>query len=400
MAMGKASAERHQVESDDSRNEAPALCFRAVKKTYAGNAEPAVKDLSFDVRDGEIVTLLGPSGCGKTTTLRMAAGLEVPDEGDIFIGATPVVMTSRSICVPPDKRNIGMVFQSYAIWPHMTVEQNVAFPLKARRVPRREIKARVKQTLELVGMGGYEDRPAPLLSGGQQQRVAFARALVTQPRLLLLDEPFSNLDAKLREQMRLHVKLLQKQLNIAILFVTHDQVEALSLSSRVVVMRGGVMQQEGTPRHLYEAPANQFVRDFIGTTLLFRGRIQSVNGSPYVPIELAGATNCVVQGRTYDQSGVASGGSVFVGVRPEDVEVVPADCAGQRSGMLRGTVEASLFIGERVEYQVRVDGQGSMLIYGERHRPIEEGSAVFLKLRPEGHTAWLSGETLDRADSM
>ena len=210
--------------------------LQGLRKTYAGVAQPAVQDLSLDVYDGEIVTLLGPSGCGKTTTLRMAAGLEVPDQGDIFFGDNPVVLSSRRLCLPPDKRNVGMVFQSYAIWPHMTVAENVAFPLKARRFPRRQIGDRVRRALELVGMAGYEDRPGPLLSGGQQQRVAFARALVTEPRVLLLDEPFSNLDAKLREQMRIQVKLLQKHLSIALLFVTHDQIEALSLSNRIALM--------------------------------------------------------------------------------------------------------------------------------------------------------------------
>jgi len=236
--------------------------LQGLRKTYPGNAQPAVQDLSLDVHDGEIVTLLGPSGCGKTTTLRMAAGLEVPDEGDIFFGDTPVVLSSRRLCLSPDKRNVGMVFQSYAIWPHMTVAENVAFPLKARRFPRKEIGDRVRRVLELVGMSGYEDRPGPLLSGGQQQRVAFARALVTEPRVLLLDEPFSNLDAKLREQMRIQVKLLQKRLSIALLFVTHDQIEALSLSNRIALMNFGVVQQQGDPRLLYEQPVNEFVRDF------------------------------------------------------------------------------------------------------------------------------------------
>ena len=213
-----------------------AVSLRGLWKTYPGSNKPAVQNLSLDVHDGEIVTLLGPSGCGKTTTLRMVAGLETPDAGDIFFGDQAVVVTSRRFSLPPNKRNVGMVFQSYAIWPHMTVAQNVAFPLKARRVPKREIVERVQRALDLVGLSGFEDRPGPLLSGGQQQRVAFARALVTEPRVLLLDEPFSNLDAKLREQMRISVKLLQKRLSVAMLFVTHDQIEALSLSNRIALM--------------------------------------------------------------------------------------------------------------------------------------------------------------------
>ncbi|HSL81091.1 MAG TPA: ABC transporter ATP-binding protein [Pseudolabrys sp.] len=366
-------------------------------KTYPGNSQPAVKDLSLEVYDGEIVTLLGPSGCGKTTTLRMVAGLEVPDAGDIFFGDRPVVMSSRRLCLPPDKRNVGMVFQSYAIWPHMTVAENVAFPLKARRFPRREIKERVRHALDLVGLSGFEDRPGPLLSGGQQQRVAFARALVTQPTVLLLDEPFSNLDAKLREQMRLGVKLLQKRLNIAMLFVTHDQIEALSLSNRIALMNFGIVQQQGKPRLLYEKPVNEFVRDFVGRTLLFKGKVQTSNPSGQMAIALAGAPDCVVFGRSYNPGGLSAGESVYIGVRPEDVEILPALSAKAPPGMIGGTAQAALFIGDRIEYQVEVDGQGVVVIYGERHNPVEEGSKVWLKPRPDGHSAWAS-DWLHRED--
>jgi ABC-type Fe3+/spermidine/putrescine transport system ATPase subunit len=359
-------------------------------KTYPGGTSPAVKDLSVDVLDGEILTLLGPSGCGKTTTLRMVAGLETPDAGDIFFGEEAVVMTSRRFNLPPNKRNVGMVFQSYAIWPHMTVAENVAFPLKARRFPKREIKDRVLRALDLVGLAGFEDRPGPLLSGGQQQRVAFARALVTEPRVLLLDEPFSNLDAKLREQMRISVKLLQKRLNIAMLFVTHDQIEALSLSNRIALMNFGVVQQQGDPRLLYEEPVNEFVRDFVGRTLLFKGKVQTSNPSGQMAIALAGARDCIVFGRCYNPGGMKTGESVYIGVRPEDVEIHPAHGAEAPSGMIGGKVEATLFVGERIEYQVEVDGQGVIMIYGERHKPVDEGSKVWLKLRPEGHTAWAS----------
>ena len=360
-------------------------------KTYPGGAQPAVKDLSLDVCDGEIASLLGPSGCGKTTTLRMVAGLEVPDAGDIFFGDRAVVMTSSRLCLPPDKRNVGMVFQSYAIWPHMTVAENVAFPLKARRFPRKEIRARVGRALELVGMAGFEERPGPLLSGGQQQRVAFARALVTEPRVLLLDEPFSNLDTKLREQMRIEVKLLQKRLNIAVLFVTHDQIEALSLSNRIALMNFGVVQQQGSPRLLYEEPVNEFVRDFVGRALLFKGKVQSSNPSGQMAIAVDGAPDCVVFGRTYNPDGVKTGGPVCLAVRPEDVDILPALGPVSPSGMIGGTAQAALFIGERIEYQVEVDGQGDIVIYGERRSPVQEGSRVWLKLRPDGHSAWAAG---------
>ena len=181
------------------------------------------------------------------------------------------------------------------------------------------------KALDLVGLAGFEDRPGPLLSGGQQQRVAFARALVTEPRVLLLDEPFSNLDAKLREQMRIGVKLLQKRLNIAMLFVTHDQIEALSLSNRIALMNFGVVQQQGDPRLLYEKPANEFVRDFVGRTLLFKGKVQSGNPSGQLAIALEGAPDCVVFGRTYNPDGIKTGAAVYIGVRPEDVEILPAN---------------------------------------------------------------------------
>ena len=389
-AVPETPATRTATENIDSTKAKIAMRLEGLWKTYPGNSQPAVKDLSLDVCDGEIVTLLGPSGCGKTTTLRMAAGLEVPDFGDIFFGDTAVVMSSRRLCLAPNKRNVGMVFQSYAIWPHMTVAENVAFPLKARKFPRKEIRDRVRRALELVGMAGFEDRPGPLLSGGQQQRVAFARALVTEPRVLLLDEPFSNLDAKLREQMRIRVKLLQRQLNIALLFVTHDQIEALSLSNRIALMNFGVVQQQGDPKLLYEKPVNEFVRDFVGRTLLFKGTVQSSNPSGQLAIALEGAPDCVVFGRTYDPDSIKTGSPVYIGVRPEDVEIHPASGTKVLPGMIGGTAQAALFVGERIEYQVEIQGQGEILIYGERHHPIDEGSKVWLKLRPEGHSAWAS----------
>jgi iron(III) transport system ATP-binding protein len=379
------------VKEPSSANERKlAVRLQGLWKTYPGATHPAVKDLSLDLYEGEIFTLLGPSGCGKTTTLRMVAGLETPDAGDIFFGDRAIVSSSRRFTLPPDKRNVGMVFQSYAIWPHMTVAENIAFPLKARRFPRKEVKERVGRALELVGLNGFEDRPGPLLSGGQQQRVAFARALVTEPSVLLLDEPFSNLDAKLREQMRISVKLLQRRLHITMIFVTHDQVEALCLSNRVALMNFGVVQQQGDPRLLYEEPVNEFVRDFIGRTLLFKGKVQAANPSGQIAIALVGAADCVVFGRSYHSAAISNGESVYIGVRPEDVEISCARGSSIPSGMMGGTVQTALFVGERIEYQVEVNGQGLILIYGERHDPVAEGAKVWLKLRPEGHSAWPS----------
>jgi ABC-type Fe3+/spermidine/putrescine transport system ATPase subunit len=368
----------------------PAMRLEHLSKTYPGNPTPAVDDLSIDVYEGEIITLLGPSGCGKSTTLRMVAGLEVPDSGSIHFGGKPVVISSDGFRLPPDKRDLGMVFQSYAIWPHMTVEENVAFPLKSKKLQKNEINERVADILDLVGLPGLQKRPGPLLSGGQQQRVALARALVTEPKVLLLDEPFSNLDAKLREQMRIEVKLLQRRLNIAVLFVTHDQVEALSLSDSIALMNFGVIQQQGEPRILYEEPANEFVRDFVGKTVLFKGSIRDANPSGTLSVSIEGAPECVVFGHGYDPDGFKSGQHVFIGVRPEDVEIEAAVGDELPAGKVGGVVEAALFVGERIEYQVNVNEQHTMIVYGERHLPINDGDKVWLKLRPEGHSAWPS----------
>jgi ABC-type Fe3+/spermidine/putrescine transport system ATPase subunit len=370
-----------------------AIRINNLSKTYAGNTQRAVDGLSLDIPEGEVFTLLGPSGCGKSTTLRMVAGLEEPDEGSIHYGDTPVVITENGFFLLPEKRNIGMVFQSYAIWPHMTVEENVSFPLKSRKCPRSQIRSRVADVLALVGMEGMEKRPGPLLSGGQQQRVALARALVTEPKVLLLDEPFSNLDAKLREQMRLEVKQLQKRLNITVLFVTHDQVEALSLSDRVALMKEGVIQQQGDPRSLYERPANEFVRDFMGKTLLFRGKVVTSNPAGQIALSIDGAEDCVVFGRTYDPDGVANGDPVLIGVRPEDVQLTGVEGSKAAPGTVPGQVRAALFVGERIEYQIEVTDQGVVMIYGDRHTPIAEGAQVSLTLRPDGHSAWRQGRS-------
>src|SRR5438093_4156339 len=269
------------------------LRLDGVSKSY-GTVQ-AVDRASLEVERGEIFTLLGPSGCGKTTTLRLVAGLEHPDAGEIALRGRVVASASRRLFVPPHKRNLGMVFQSYAIWPHMNVFENVAYPLRLRGVKRRTIRDRVTQVLDLVGLGGLERRSATLLSGGQMQRLALCRALVYEPDLLLLDEPFSNLDAKLREQMRVELKVLQRRLGVTVLFVTHDQIEALSLSDRIAVMQRGRVEQVGAPRSLYERPASAFVRDFLGQTVILRG---SVATSDPVAVAMDGAlAGCTVAGR-------------------------------------------------------------------------------------------------------
>ncbi|MCW2635604.1 MAG: iron transporter ATPase, partial [Blastococcus sp.] len=254
----------------------------------------AVNDVSFEVQDGELFTLLGPSGCGKTTTLRSIAGLEKPDSGRITIDDRVLYNNgnnngngngagSRVVNVPANERGLGMVFQSYAIWPHMSVFDNVAFPLQVRkrnvRPGKAEIADKVAKVLQVMELGHLSDRQATKLSGGQQQRLALARALVTEPPLLLLDEPLSNLDAKLRELMRFELKRLQRELKITTVYVTHDQSEALALSHQIAVMNQGRIQQIGTPRQIYERPANQFVADFVGTTNFLDGTVLGPDGS-------------------------------------------------------------------------------------------------------------------------
>src|SRR5207244_1944821 len=236
----------------------------------------------------EIFTLLGPSGCGKTTTLRLVAGLEHPDAGEIALRGRVVASVSRRVFVAPHKRNLGMVFQSYAIWPHMNVFENVAYPLRLRGVKRSVVAEKVTRVLHLVGLAGRDERGATLMSGGQMQRLALCRALVYEPDLLLLDEPFSNLDAKLREQMRVELKVLQRRLGVTVLFVTHDQIEALSLSDRVAVMQSGRVEQVGAPRALYERPASAFVRDFLGQTVILRGVVKEL-ASETVGVAMDGA---------------------------------------------------------------------------------------------------------------
>src|SRR5919199_2635014 len=234
----------------------------------------AVNGVSFRVRAGEQLTLLGPSGCGKTTTLRAIAGLERPSAGAIRIGGKPVYASAEGIDVPAERRGLSMVFQSYAIWPHMTVFDNVAYGLRVRRKSRQEIRDKVQQALDLVQMGAYAARRASQLSGGQQQRVALARAFVFSPSVLLFDEPLSNLDAKLRADMRIELRELQHRLGITSVYVTHDLEEALAISDRIVVMRDGLIEQVGTPGEIYNLPRNAFVADFIGSSNLIAGRLR------------------------------------------------------------------------------------------------------------------------------
>jgi iron(III) transport system ATP-binding protein len=342
-----------------------------------GTVVKAAQDISFEVPEGKLFTLLGPSGCGKTTTLRSIAGLEKPTSGEIEVGGRTVYSSSRGIFVAPNKRNFGMVFQSYAIWPHMNVFQNVAFPLEVRKLPRKEIRERVMRVLTAVQLDHLVDREATKLSGGQQQRLALARALVMEPQLLLLDEPLSNLDAKLRDRMRTELKRLQRDLNLTTVYVTHDQSEALALSHEIAVMNDGFVVQVGTPRQIYETPHNQFVADFVGTTNFIAGTVSLVDGG-----------RCVVSSALGDlkaqaSEGVAKNASVIVSVRPEDVELSeqqPAAADGEN--VVRAIVHAKDFLGEYLDFHVKV---GDVVLQARAHPSLRTptGDPIYLRIKAE-----------------
>jgi ABC-type Fe3+/spermidine/putrescine transport system ATPase subunit len=365
------------------------LRLDAVTKLF-GTAR-AVDGVSLDVPHGHVFTLLGPSGCGKTTTLRMIAGLERLDHGSVVFMGRTMADAERGVFVPPHKRNMGMVFQSYAIWPHMTVFENVAYPLRLRGVPRDTISEKVTRVLDLVGMSGYADRPAPLLSGGQQQRVALSRALVYEPGLLLLDEPFSNLDAKLRQHMRVEVRLLQQRLGITVLFVTHDQIEALSMSDEVAVMNSGRVEQVGTPSELYDRPASPFVRDFLGQTISMRGVVAEVGPGDHVGLALDAPNTSVFYTQHGSASGVAVGAPAHVSIRPEDLVIRhPNGASRSETNTLRGTIEALLFLGDHYEARVGLESGVSepLLLPLSRSDGWQPGQTVLLSWPPEHTHIW------------
>jgi iron(III) transport system ATP-binding protein len=332
--------------------------IRDLWMTYATahGAEPAVRGVSLDVAEGAFYTLLGPSGCGKTTTLRCVAGLERPDAGEITIAGEVVFSSARGIWVPPYDRNIGMVFQSYAIWPHMTVFDNVAFPLRYKKPKpsRAEARDRVMAALALVRLEGFENRPAPYLSGGQQQRLALARALVAEPRVLLLDEPLSNLDAKLREDMRLELRGMVERLRVTTLFVTHEQIEALTMSDTVAVMKDGVIMQEGSPAAIYGQPAQAFVADFIGKTNLLRGHVAALAASETGMVAdvmtSIGMIRCRVDAATRE------GDDLTLTVRPEHIALSANGRGDATNGGNRvaGRVETVIYLGNLLECAVAV----------------------------------------------
>jgi iron(III) transport system ATP-binding protein len=320
----------------------------------------AVNDFDLVVNDGEFVSILGPSGCGKTTTLRMIAGFERATEGEIFIGDNMVSSSKENTFVPPEDRNIGMVFQSYAVWPHMNVFDNVAYPLKIQKVPKEERKERVLHALGLVHLDEYAERLPSQLSGGQQQRVALARALVAHPGLLLLDEPLSNLDAKLRESMRFEILQLQKQLAITVVYVTHDQGEAMAMSDKVVVMNKGNVQQIGAPYEIYTKPANKMVADFIGLVNFLPGEVKGDR------VHIDGIEGSFATGENIS-------GKATIAVRPENITM------SKTKGLVSGKITGHFYLGDSVDYRVQV-GEYKMRVItkGTDIKSFVDGDTVFL----------------------
>ena len=351
------------------------LEFREVVKRFG--TVVAVNNVSFSIQSGEIFTLLGPSGCGKTTTLRLAAGLEEPDDGEILVNGTAVAAPSRNVFVAPDKRELGMVFQSYAIWPHLTVFENVAFPLRVRHEASDAVRQRVYRVLETVGLAGVAERGATQLSGGQQQRVALARALVYEPALLLLDEPLSNLDTKLREQMRLEIRALQRKLGLTILYVTHDQAEAMTLSDRIAVAKHGSFEQVGTPSEVYEAPATLFVAEFLGRTVILEGKIAK-NGTSY-RIDLANNKGCIAL-RNDRGSLFGDGEAICVMTRPEDIELLSD--GELENNQISARIEQADYLGDHFEYHVKL-AQISIVLPASKKQRYPVGTEVRLNFDPD-----------------
>jgi iron(III) transport system ATP-binding protein len=318
------------------------VLLKHINKSF-GDVE-VIKEIDIKINDGEFLSFLGPSGCGKTTMLRMIAGFEKPTSGEIFIGDNLVSSVKENIFLSPDNRNISMVFQNYAVWPHMNVFDNVAYPLKVSKVNKKEIKKRVSEVLELVKLGNLSKRYPNQLSGGQQQRVALARALIMEPDVMLLDEPLSNLDAKLREEMRFEIKEIHRKVGLTIIYVTHDQTEAMAMSDRIMLLHQGVIQQIGSPRELYNKPANKFVADFIGL----------VNFIPAVVInkdKKSGSSRLIrfvgtKMGLNVKLPQMVHGEIVFA-IRPENIKIVEPETSS-----LTCTINKKVYLGNSIDYRV------------------------------------------------
>ncbi|HUX21991.1 MAG TPA: ABC transporter ATP-binding protein [Spirochaetia bacterium] len=345
-----------------------------IEKSFPG--VQALKDINFDIASGEFFTLLGPSGCGKTTLLRIIAGFYQQDQGSVFVAE------KRMDKVPAYDRNTGMVFQNYAVFPHMTVFENVAFGLRNRKIANDEIRERVAKILSMARLSGYEKRTPDQLSGGQQQRVGLARAMVIEPQVLLMDEPLSNLDAKLRVEMREEIRDIQRQLGTTTVYVTHDQEEALVISDRIAVMNAGVVEQIGTPWQVYKHPETVFAGSFVGHMNFIEA---SADWSPEVSTISVGAAKLQVAGTETARGSTPE--SVLLAVRPEDVEILVEEERGGGDGLrLECVVEKSTFTGSLIQYSLKSDGGLSLV--AQRHRPemgaiIETGTKVTARLRTQ-----------------
>jgi iron(III) transport system ATP-binding protein len=337
----------------------------------------AVDGVSFEVPKGKLLTLLGPSGCGKTTTLNMIAGFEIPDGGDVYVGDRLISSAGQDVLLPPHQRNLGMVFQSYGLWPHLTVHDNVAFGLQMRKVSKSEIAGAVERALEMVRLGGLGERYPSQLSGGQQQRVAFARALAYEPDVLLLDEPLSNLDAALREEMRLELKELQTATGITTIFVTHDQIEAMVMSDVIIVMNHGKIEQMGRPRDIYQQPSNQFVAGFVGISNFLEGTVAgSANDDGLTPIRIGNDTLFC------KSTGHAKDASVLLSIRPEDLVATIATPTEPAANILKCEVKKSVYMGGVLEIWLQANGQ-QIRVHGHRLPMLDSGTTLYISVDPD-----------------
>ena len=346
---------------------------------YFGD-DRAVDDISFSIPRGHFLTLLGPSGCGKTTTLMSIAGLHKIDSGTITVGDKTYTSPEQGLFLPPEQRDIGMVFQSYAIWPHMTIAQNVAYPLEIRRVPRDEINDRVADVLQLVGLTDYADKLATQLSGGQQQRASLARAIVSNPRLLLFDEPLSNLDLKLREQMRVELKRIQKEVGITSIFVTHDQAEALVMSDEIIVMSKGRIEQRAGPHSIYAKPHNAYVSNFIGVANLLKATVVATDGAGRGTARIAEGDHQIDVPCKLGE-GVAQDQEIVLSVRPENIRAERESGGGD---IIEGEVLEAVFLGNYVDCRVSW-GDFEWKVQSHPRTRLRKGEKVYLHLDPE-HT--------------
>jgi len=360
----------------------PILKVTNLSKSYGSVS--VLRGASFEVFQGEILVVLGPSGCGKSTTLRLLAGLERPDTGEILLKDKTVVHAEKGVFLSPEQRNMGMVFQSFAVWPHMTVQEHVAFPLVVRRLGKGEIQKRVDETLDFVGLRDFKERRATQLSGGQQQRLSLARALVYEPDVLLLDEPLSNLDAKLRQQMRVELKRLQQKLGSTFVFVTHDQVEAMTLAHRIVVMKDGMIEQIGTPDDLYRKPKTPFVHGFLGTTIHFEGRWVSDQGAMYV--ELPGGFKFLPAGVDQRLCANSESRDVRVTIRPDDFEIITENRSPEKNE-IEAMVASVIDLGSKYEIAINGCGTEFMLEMPKRFQ-VKAKQRLLLSVDPSRVKIW------------